>query len=124
MKLNKISPSWFYTEASVLLKFLLIFVRGDMLVILPLLGVIAILGIFSIKWMTVAALLYVFFRFLGEMIYWLLQQFGPRKYRPYDMGLKNLDNNGIYIIYQLIYLAGLVITATTLVYFLLLPGKI
>jgi hypothetical protein len=46
---------------------------------------------------------------MGEMIYWLLQQFGTRKYRPYDFGLKNIDNNGIYIMYQLLSLSGTVL---------------
>lgn len=36
------------------------------------------------------------------MVYWLLQQFGPKTYRPMDFGLKHVNNEGIYILYQLI----------------------
>jgi len=52
--------------------------------------------------------LFVAIRQLGEMIYWLLQQFGDKKYRPYDFGLQKLDNNAIYILYQTFALVGVV----------------
>lgn len=45
--------------------------------------------------------LFISIRYFTEIIYWLFQQFGPKTYRPYDFGLKKIDNNSIYIIYQI-----------------------
>lgn len=93
------------------MKLLLIFVRGDAIVFIPFLAVLMVTGIFSLRWMSLLISLYIVFRFLGEMVYWIHQQFGDRKYRPYDFGLKRLDNNAIYVIYQLLSLIWLVMGA-------------
>jgi hypothetical protein len=111
MKRTEIESSWFFSEASLPMKLLLIFVRGDAIVLLPFLAVLMVTGIFSLRWMSLLISLYIVFRFLGEMVYWIHQQFGDRKYRPYDFGLKRLDNNAIYVIYQLLSLIWLVMGA-------------
>lgn len=52
---------------------------------------------------------YTAVRNFGEMIYWFGQQFYERKYRPYDFGLKHLDNHAVYIIMQTLAVAGTVL---------------
>jgi hypothetical protein len=111
MKHTEIESSWFFSEASLPVKLLLIFVRGDAIVLIPFLAVLMVTGIFSLRWMLLLISLYIVFRFLGEMVYWIHQQFGDRTYRPYDFGLKRLDNNAIYVIYQLLSLIWLVMGA-------------
>lgn len=110
MKLRDITPSWFFTEAPLPLKLLQIYVRGDAIILLPFIIMLLFVGFFSLQWMGILFSLFFAFRFLGEMIFWLLQQFGDRKYRPFDYGFKNLDNNAIYVIYQLKALVGLVLS--------------
>ena len=78
----------------------LVYIRGDLLVLLPLLIIILSIGFFSFDWMFIVLGLFVAVRQLGEMIYWLLHQFGDRKYRPYDFGFAKLDNSAVYVIYQ------------------------
>ena len=99
-RLHSITTNWFFKDIPSMLKFSTIFIRGDMLALLPLLIFIGILGFFSVKFMVIMFGVYFALRHLGEMIYWLLQQFGPRTYRPDDFGFKNLDNHAIYILYQ------------------------
>ena len=52
--------------------------------------------------------MYIVVRQSGELIYWLLQQFSHKKYRPYDFGFKNLNNNAIYILYQTFAIVGII----------------
>jgi hypothetical protein len=98
----KITSSWFFSNPPWYLRPLQIFVKGDALVLLPF--TILILSTIPISYKITLILIGIFLavRNLGEMIYWLLQQFGEKTYRPYDFGLKYLDNNAIYIIYQLL----------------------
>ena len=56
--------------------------------------------------------IFISIRNMGEIVYWLLQQFGPKTYRPNDFGLKDLDNNAIYIIYQLFAIINVTIGLT------------
>ena len=56
--------------------------------------------------MTIMIGVFTAVRHLGEMIYWFEHQFYERKYRPYDFGFKNLDNNAIYILYQTLAIMG------------------
>lgn len=116
--LFKPTSKWFYTETSLFLRVFLIFVKGDLIILLPFLIGTVIFGLLSYKWMLIILFLYAALRFLGEMIYWLLQQFGEKKYRPYDFGFTNLDNNAIYIIYQTFSLVGTVVNLTALLYVL------
>lgn len=103
-----IDNAWFYTEMPWYLKLCLIYIRGDLFVVLPLLVIIALTGLYSLRLMGILFGLLLAVRQSGELVYWLLQQFGDRKYRPYDFGLTGLDNNAIYILYQTFAIAGVV----------------
>ncbi len=115
--MNIRSP-WFFTEAPLPLRILLIYIRGDAIVLIPFLLLTLIITMISTKWGLVLISVYIAMRGLGEMIYWLLQQFGDRKYRPYDFGFRQLDNNAIYILYQLLSLVVLVLGTTVTLYLL------
>jgi hypothetical protein len=108
-KLFEINNTWFFTELPNWAKVFLVFVRGDVLVLLPLLVLVLLTALISIKFMAIMIGLYISVRYFGEMIYWFHQQFFERKYRPYDFGFKKLDNHAIYIIYQTISITGIVV---------------
>ncbi len=107
-KPTTISNSSFYCEIPAWGKACSFFIRGDLIVLLPLLAVILGIGFISIRYMIILLGVYIAVRELGEMFYWLLQQFGDRKYRPYDWGFTKVDNNAVYILYQTGALAGMV----------------
>ncbi|MFW5703365.1 MAG: hypothetical protein ACOCXQ_00850 [Patescibacteria group bacterium] len=109
---TKITNEWFYDKPNTIWRYLLVFVKGDALVIVPFFLIVLIFGFLSLEFMMVMIGLYIAVRSLGEMVFWMFQQFGPRSYRPYDFGLTKLDNNAIYIIYQLIGLIGAVLGAS------------
>ncbi len=118
-KIQEIDNSWFFSKPHPLLRFLLIYINGDMITLLPLMVCLLICGIvISIKFALILLAIYIVFRHIGEMIYWLLQQFGTRTYRPDDFGFKKLDNNAIYIIYQTWSLAGIIGGTALLLYIL------
>lgn len=106
--LSKINNTWFYTEMPWWGKIFLIYVRGDLFFILPLILLNILVFLNSTKWGLLMLGIFIAIRQLGEMIYWLLQQFGDKKYRPYDFGLNNLDNNAIHILYQTFALTGVI----------------
>ena len=108
-RLRHIGNESFYCELPGWCKACSVFIRGDLFVLVPLLILIGCIGFFSIRFMILIFGVYIAIRELGEMVYWLLQQFGDRKYRPYDWGFKNLDNNAVYILYQTAALAGTVV---------------
>jgi len=118
MKIFEVTPFWFFTNAKIYLRVFQIYVLGDALVIIPFILLLVFIGLFSLKWMMVLFCIFLACRALGEMIYWLLQQFGEKKYRPYDYGFNKLDNNAIYVLYQLTSLVTLVLS-TGLVIFIL-----
>lgn len=120
MKIFKSDNNWFYKRPHPLLRLLLIYVNGDMIFLLPLSIVIVLTAFFSIKISLIAAFSYLTLRSLGEMIYWLLQQFGEKTYRPDNWGFKKLDNNAIYILYQI---SSLVQMVTGLVFLILVIGN-
>lgn len=108
-KIKSLNDNWFYSNPNPLLRLFLIYIKGDMIVLLPFCLGILVLGLIAYKVAFLIAVAYFTFRALGEMIYWLLQQFGEQKYRPNDFGFKNLSNNSIYIIYQTLALVQLTI---------------
>jgi hypothetical protein len=116
----KIDNKWFFKDLPEYFKnFFLVFVRGDLLLLLPLLLAILFLGFLSVKLMLMILGSYIFVRYFAEVFYWLLQQFGKQEYRPYDFGLKNLKNEAIYIIYQTIAICWTISGLTILFYALL-----
>ena len=116
---RQISNNWFFSKAHPLLYLLLIFVKGDMLSLLPLVIVIGLSYLLSIKIGLLLTGTYIAIRYFGEMVYWIMQQFGERKYRPNDFGFKNLDNHAIYILYQTSATCGALL-GVALIYFSLL----
>jgi len=108
-----VSNKWFFTQTPWYVKaFLLIYINGDYFFLLPLVVGVAISYLFSLQIGLFLTGAYVFLRHFGEMIYWLLQQFGPRTYRPKDFGVSKLDNNAIYILYQTYALLGMIFGVT------------
>jgi hypothetical protein len=116
--MRKINTEWFFRETPFFLKLVFIYVNGDAIILLPFLFIDLILAFFTWKLALILFLIYAAIRNLGEMIYWLFQQFGERKYRPQDFGLNNLDNHAIYILYQTFSLA--ICTLSIFLLFLLL----
>lgn len=116
---NNLTNEWFYTNTDQLLRTFHIYVKGDSLVLLPLWTFILITGFFSWKFMLLEIGFFLFLRGLGEMTYWLLQQFGKKTYRP-ETKYNKLSNDAIYILYQLSGLRnaffGLVLIAFVLIY--------
>lgn len=106
---NKITNQWFFSETNHFFKLLLIFVKGDLIFLLPLVILIALSYFFSLRVGLFFTGTYISVRFLGEIIYWMGQQFSERKYRPNDFGFKNLDNHAAYILYQTFAICGVVV---------------
>ena len=90
----------FFTNLPWYCKVFTLFVYGDLIVLLPFVVLIAASYLISFKVGLILSGLYLAIRYFGEMIYWPLQQFSNRSYRPYDFGFKKLDNHAIYILYQ------------------------
>lgn len=109
MGLKDIDNKWFFTELPSFFKFFSFFIKGDLIVLLPLFIAILLTGFISLKYVLVTLGIYIAIRNLGEMIYWFSHQFNARTYRPDDLGFKKLDNHAIYIIYQTLSIAGTVI---------------
>lgn len=115
MKIKEVNNKWFFASPPVWMRFLLIYILGDSIVLIPFIVLIIIIAFIHVKLGLIILGLYISIRELGEMIYWLLQQFGKREYRPSDFGFKYIDNNGIYVLYQLMSLVGTVIGLTLLI---------
>lgn len=107
-KLKSISNDWFYSNPHPLLRLLTVYVKGDMLIILPLLFCIGLIGFFSLEYMFFVYGVFFSLRHFGEMIYWFSHQFWEKKYRPNDFGFVHLSNDAVYILYQLMSLASTV----------------
>jgi hypothetical protein len=115
---EEITTKWFYGNVHPILKVLSIFVKGDALVIVPLFGAIFLLGLVDPFAMVLFIGVYYAVRNCGEIMYWLLQQFGPKIHRPYDFGFTKLSNNAIYIIYQLLSIVQAAAWITFVLYIL------
>ncbi len=91
----------FYADMPWYAKLLHIYVKGDSVVLVPFLALIVLVGFFwSWSYMFLVLAIFHTIRSLGEMMFWLMQQFGAHTYRPYDFGLTKLNTNAIYILYQ------------------------
>lgn len=109
--MKKITNDWFYSNPWKWAIPFLVYVKGDALVLIPLVLVIILISFINLKIAVTGYLIFFVFRALGEMIYWLLQQFHDKfpGYRPNDFGFTELGNNSIYIIYQTLALAWMTI---------------
>lgn len=117
----KVDDKWFYSEPGRLARTLGIYVKGDLISLLPVIIGILLSSIVSLKFMILMYGFYILFRGLGEMIYWLLQQFGPQTYRP-ESRFKNIGNNSVYIIYQTAALRDCMIGIAIVTYILAVKG--
>lgn len=115
---KKIDDDWFYSDTNIFLKILTIFIKGDAILIAPFILVLTIVLILNIDLGIILGLIFIFLRFLGEMVYWLLQQFSDKSYRPFDYGLTKLKNNSIYILYQLFSLIIASLALSMILYYL------
>lgn len=113
---KKITTDWFFSSPHPVIKPLGIYVKGDGLVLVPFLLLLGVLFFFSVRVGCLVTGLFFAIRGLGEMVYWLLQQFGPKTYRSMDFGLKHVNNEGIYILYQLIATVQATIGAAVALY--------
>lgn len=113
-----LTNSWFFKNVHPAVKVGQVFIRGDLLVVVPFLLVILVLSF--VDWYSALLLFGVFYtiRFAGEIVYWLFQQFHTTGYRPYDFGLEKLSNNAIYIIYQLLAIVNTSIWLSFVLYLL------
>lgn len=118
-KIKNINNEWFFKDLPWYCKCGLMYIRGDILVLIPFLFLLFFTAFISFRFFGIALGTYIAVRSFFEVMYWLLQQFSERKYRPYDYGLKKLDNNAIYIIYQTTSTAWVVIGILIIFYFLL-----
>lgn len=113
------TDKWFYSRPNWLLRQLHIYIKGDALVIIPIWIFIVITGFFSWEFMLLEIGVFLSLRGSGEMIYWLLQQFGEKNYRP-STSHKKLGNDAVYILYQLSgfrnAFIGIVLTLFVLIY--------
>jgi len=116
-KILNIDDKWFFTETNSFLRIFQIYVKGDLLILVPLLILIFLTGLISLKLMFFIFMIYFTLRQFGEMSYWFFQQFSKRTHRPYDFGFKKLGNNAIYIIYQLISFSWVVVGLTIILNF-------
>ena len=117
--LQSINNSWFYSKPHFLLRLLTVYVKGDMILIIPILIAIGCIGLFSLRFMCLMYAVFYTLRGFGEMIYWFSHQFWDKKFRPDDFGFINLDNNAIYIKYQLMSMATVLIGVAVIFYILL-----
>lgn len=115
MKLFHVDDAWFYSNPHPLLRLLTVYVKGDMIILIPFVILIGFVGFFSFKVMCLMYAVFYSLRSIGEMQYWISQQFGPKTYRPDDVGFKKVRNDAIYILYQLIALITATVGVTTTV---------
>jgi|SRR3989344_4970433 len=116
MKRKALLNQWFFSDVPKWVKFFQIYIKGDSLVVLPLLIILVLLGFIDARLMIIVFAVFFSLRQMGEMIYWIHRQFYNTGYRPYDFGFKNLSNKAIYVIYQLLSLSGATIGISLLIY--------
>ena len=107
--MREVDNKWFFSELPFFVKMFTFYIKGDLIVLFPLLLIIILLGILSLKFMLLMVGTYIVVRNLGEMIYWIFHQFSSRSYRPNDFGFKRLDNHAIYILMQTLAIAGVML---------------
>ncbi len=103
---------------------LLAFVWEDMIII-SFFSIIAspiLIYLNSLKYTFIIILIAMMVRLTGEAIYCFLQQFIPSGFRPHDFGFKNLNNNSIFIFWQVIALCLVILAGFLLVLVLQWPN--
>lgn len=110
-RLRSVSTTWFFSAVPWYVRCTtLIFIKGDAIFIAPIIvGLLLLLVFTPLQFAVMMIGFYLLFRYLGEMIYWLLQQFSPRTYCPPRLGFEKLDNHALYIVYQTFALLGMMV---------------
>ncbi len=108
----------FFTDCPSYMKMIGIYVWGDAFIFLPFHILIFLFSLVSLRFGLLVWAVFFSIRSLGEIMYWFLQQFGERSYRPYDFGMKKLDNHAIYIFYQTIMTIHATVSITALIIFI------
>lgn len=106
LAVKKLSVEKYYRKTTTLLFPFGAYVWDDMLPIsiFWLVSSIILLYLNDLKLTLVLVLLFFILRWFYEVFYWFFQQFHTDNTRPNDFGFKNLPNQNIYIIYQVINL--------------------
>lgn len=108
----------FFTDCPSYMKMIGIYVWGDAYLFVPFHLIILIFSIISLPFGLLLWSVFFSIRSLGEVLYWFLQQFGERSYRPHDFGMKKLDNHAIYIFYQTLMTIHATVAITALIIFI------
>jgi hypothetical protein len=67
---SQINNKWFFETPAAFMKYLMVYVNGDSVVIIPFLILVLLFGFFSIDFMLILIGLFVAVRCFGEMIFW------------------------------------------------------
>lgn len=98
-----------------------IFVWGDALVIAPLWILTSLLSLFLGDWILFCLIASIFWsvRSLGEVIYWLNEQFAAKKRnQPHTLvGFSLVKSEAIWFIYQIVWQCVMVISIVSSIYF-------
>ncbi|HRN71317.1 MAG TPA: hypothetical protein PLS49_09130 [Candidatus Woesebacteria bacterium] len=108
----------FFIDCPSYLKTIGIYIWGDSFIFIPFHILIFLFSLISLRFGLLLWAVFFSIRSLGEVLYWFLQQFGDRKYRPYDFGFKKLDNHAIYIYYQTIMTVHATVSIAALIIFI------
>lgn len=108
----------FFCDCPSYLKTIGIYVWGDAYIFIPFHIIVFLFSLISLRFGLLLWAVFFSIRSLGEILYWFLQQFGDRSYRPYDFGFKKLDNHAIYIFYQTIMTVHATVSITALIIFI------
>ncbi len=106
---RSVSSKWFFASVPWYVRMTtLIFIKGDAFFIVPIIVGLLLLFLFApLRYAVMMTGFFLVFRYLGEMIYWLLQQFSARTYCPPRLGFEKLDTHALYILYQTFALFGM-----------------
>ena len=109
---------YFYKDMG-LFRYVGVYVFGDAYILAPFLIISLPVMYFLAGWFGVGVFWCVFMiiRNFIEIIYWLFQQFGDKSFRP-PFPMKSLDNNQVYILYQLLNTVHTVIYVVILIFLL------
>ncbi len=110
----------FYKNLPHFFHYLGIYVVGDLIVLLPFIVVFfPLVYLFrGLEGLVISWCLYMGIRHMFEVVYWLLQQFGDKSYRP-ATPFKQLKNNDVYILHQLLNTVYAVIYLSILIFILI-----
>ncbi len=115
---NKTDNKKFFTDCPSYFKMIGIYVWGDSFIFIPFHIIIFIFSLISLPFGLLIWSIFFSIRSLGEVLYWFLQQFGDRTYRPHDFGFKHIDNHAVYIFYQTIMTVHATVAITALIVFI------